>query len=215
MGGIMCRAFVRPTSKVAAIAICSLLWTAFAQAGTITVNSLADDVFPDGTGAIFDINGSPITLSSPKCTLRMAISAANLDVAVGGVPNGCTAGSGADVIVFAAALNLATTPGTISIANKLMSEAPATFSGSDLPSALVVSRPLTITGPGSTQLTLDGLTTNPEGLRMLVAADGDGNTDRPFSLSGVRFYRGRVPGTGAGCMASTESLTLNDVVFED
>jgi len=68
------------------------LCAATSQAATITVNSLADDVFPDAAGAIFDSNGAPVVLASPKCTLRMAIASANLDVAVGGVTNGCAAG---------------------------------------------------------------------------------------------------------------------------
>ena len=89
------------------------LLTGFAQAATITVNSLADDVFPDATGAIFDVGGAPITLATSKCTLRMAIASANLDLAVGGA-NGCVAGDSestvsqpngyADQIVFASGL---------------------------------------------------------------------------------------------------------------
>ena len=203
----------RVAATATVVAVCSILCAGVAQANTITVNSLLDDVFPNASGAIFDINGSPITLSASKCTLRMAVASANLDTAVGGVSLGCAAGSGADTIVFDAALDLANTPGTITITNKLMSEAPATFGNTT--SALVVSRPLTITGPGSTQLTLDGAIVNPQGMRMLSVADGDDNTDRPFTLTGVRFYRGRTVDTSSGCMFSSESLTLNDVAFED
>jgi hypothetical protein len=127
-----------------------------AHAATITVDSLADDVFPDAAGAIFDINGMPIVLPSLKCTLRMAIASANLDMAVGGA-NGCVAGSGPDLIVFAASLNLtAATPGTITLADRGMSEAPATYVPPQIvQSALIASRPLTITGPWRSTGALD------------------------------------------------------------
>ena len=40
--------FARVAGRVAFLAACSILCTAVAQASTITVNNLADDVFPDG-----------------------------------------------------------------------------------------------------------------------------------------------------------------------
>ena len=191
------------------------LCAATSQAATITVNSLADDVFPDAVGAIFDSNGAPVVLASPKCTLRMAIASANLDVAVGGLTNGCTAGSGPDAIVFAAALNLTTTPGTITLADKGMSEAPATYSPPPiLASALVVSRPLTVTGPGSASLTIDGNIAGNSGRRPMHVSDGDQNADMLFLVSGLRFLRGRAIEQGAGCVFSTESTTISDVIFE-
>ena len=137
---------------------CALAASA-ANAATITVNSLLDDVFPDATGAIFDVGGTPVTLAASKCTLRMAIASANLDLAVGGA-NGCVAGDsetlatsptiGApDAIRFTAGLT-----GTINVnTTKKMSEAPAVYRDTstsnptpNASSALVVSRPLTITG---------------------------------------------------------------------
>ena len=87
---------------------------ALSSAAIITVNSLADDIFPDNTGAIFTSAGAPIglPLPAPKCTLRMAIAAANLNTSIGG-GNGCIAGSVAtDTVVFDPALNLATVPGS-------------------------------------------------------------------------------------------------------
>ena len=142
------------------------------QAATITVNSLLDDVFPDASGAIFDVSGAPVTLAASKCTLRMAIASANLDLAVGGA-NGCVAGDSetlitspprgvADVIRFSSAVT-----GTIDVnVTKKMSEAPAVFrdltSGAPAPntkSALVVTRPLVIQGntaSGVPTVTLDG-----------------------------------------------------------
>ena len=180
------------------------------SAATITVDALADDVFPDATGALYDAGGAPVLLLSPKCTLRMAISSANLDPAVG-IPNGCVAGSGADTIVFAGSLTL---PGTITLADKGMSEQPATYTGVTVYPALIASRELTITGPGSAQLTIDGSVAGLSGRRMLNADDGDGLIDRPFTISGVRLLRGRTINRSAGCMFSAESTTITDVIFE-
>src|SRR5258708_26734721 len=91
----------------AAIAGLAAVVTLAASANTITVTSLADP--GDGT----------------TCTLRQAISAANTDTIVGT----CTAGQPAptvDSIVFSAALNLTpATPGTITLDQSSMSEAPA------------------------------------------------------------------------------------------
>ena len=94
--------------------VATLIASGASQSATITVSSLLDDVFPDATGAIFDVGGAPITLAASKCTLRMAIASANLDVAVGGA-NGCVAGNSeaptaataagiADTILFTAGL---------------------------------------------------------------------------------------------------------------
>ena len=214
MGGI--------TNRIAAIAASVTVWAAMlaapAQAATITVNSLADDVFPNSSGAIFDAGGSPVVLVGPKCTLRMAIASANLDplpgFEVGGAAFGCTPGSGADTIVFDAALGLASTPGTITLASKAMSEAPAVY-GSPNAASLAVSRPLTITGPGSTQLTIDGSVAGNDGRRPLTVSDGVDNTDFLFRMTGVRFYRGRTIDLSSGCMFSGESLELDDVTFEN
>ena len=185
-----------------------------AHAATITVNNLADDVFPNVAGAIFDINGTPVVLLSPKCTLRMAIASANLDLAVGGA-NGCAAGSGPDSIVFAASLNLTATPGTITLADRGMSEAPAVYAPPLIvQSALIVSGPLTITGPGSAFLTIDGNVAGNAGRRPLLVSDGNDNTDAPFQISGLRFLRGRAIEQEAGCLLSAESATINDVIFE-
>ena len=207
----------RLAAKAVTVAAGALFCIAVTQAATITVNSLADDVFPDGTGAIFDGAGAPIILIASKCTLRMAIASANLDPLPGsevGGAFGCMAGSGSDTIVFAAALNLATTPGTITLASKAMSEAPATYASPNI-AALAVSRPLTITGPGSSQLTIDGNIAGNDGRRPLLISDGVDNTDFAFKMTGVRFYRGRTIDLSSGCMFSGESLELDDMVFEN
>jgi len=204
------------------------------QAATITVNSLLDDVFPDATGAIFDVGGAPITLAASKCTLRMAIASANLDLAVGGATFGCVAGDSetlstspprgaADVIQFSTAL-----VGTIDVnVAKKMSEAPATYrdltSGAPTPnakSALVVSRPLVILGntvSGVPTVKLDGgLLANPvvDG-RILSASDGNNATDAPLSLNNVAFQNARVVGAPGGCFMSNETVFLATSTFNN
>ena len=197
-----------------AMAGAALCASTVASSAIITVNVLTDDIFPDATGALFDINGSPVVLGQPKCTLRMAISSANLDPAVP-ITNGCAAGSGADTIDFAASLNLTTTPGTIMLADKGMSEAPATYSPAPaIYPALIASRQLTITGPGSAFLTIDGSVAGASGRRLLNASDGEPTVDRPFSISGLRLLRGRTIDSSSGCMFSAESTTISDVIFE-
>lgn len=201
-------------------------------ASTITVNTLADDVFPDSTGAIFDVNGAPISLATAKCTLRMAVAAANLDLAVGG-GNGCAAGDSestlaqtrglADTIRFSAGLS-----GTITInVTKKMSEAPATFrdpsSGAPSPnasSALVVSRPLVITGntaSGVPTVTLDGglVGNGAANGRLLWVSDGSDATDTAFSLSNLALQNARVVGAAGGCLLSHESVFLSNVTFKN
>ena len=212
-------------------AVTLALLTGFAQAATITVNSLLDDVFPDATGAIFDVVGAPVTLAASKCTLRMAIASANLDVAVGGA-NGCVAGDSesaasqpngyADVIVFASGL-----AGTINVnVSKLMSEAPAVFRNAlgvaapNATSALVISRPLNITGNvvGTTltpAITLDGglLANSSVSGRMLVISDGDNAIDMRTGIFALAFANGRVVSGTGGCLFSRESLALAYVSF--
>src|SRR5262249_49620211 len=106
----------------------------------------------------------------------------------------------------------ATAPGTITFANKGMSSnsAPAF---ANLPPLLVVS-PITITGPGSSQLTLDGSLAGASSRRILVAIDNSPTTDFQLTLSGMRLLRGRVEGGIGGCLASTKSVAVTDVVFE-
>ena len=203
------------------------------QAATIIVNSLLDDVFPDASGAIFDVSGAPVTLTAAKCTLRMAIASANLDLAVGGA-NGCVAGDSetlitspprgvADVIRFSSAVT-----GTIDVnVTKKMSEAPAVFrdltSGAPAPntkSALVVTRPLVIQGntaSGVPTVTLDGglLANSAADGRILSASDGNNATDTPFSLSNLAFQNARVVGAPGGCFMSNETVFLATLTFNN
>ncbi|MEO8133546.1 MAG: choice-of-anchor Q domain-containing protein [Betaproteobacteria bacterium] len=192
-------------ASAARVLVCIILSAAAAHAATITVNSVDDDVFPSNTGAV---TGTPA-----KCTLRMAIAAANLDVAVGAGATVCAAGSGADTIVFDPAL-FTSTARTITLASVAMSEAPATYASPNI-AALAVSRPLTITGPGSSLLTIDGNVAGNDGRRPILISDGVDNTDFAFKMTGVRFYRGRTLDLSSGCMFSGESLELDDMIFEN
>lgn len=216
--------------RLAAFVLLSML--AFsARSATITVNSLADDVFPDATGAVFDVNGAPVTIAAAKCTLRMAIAAANLDLAVGGA-NGCVAGDSdttptsavqgvPDTIRF-----IGTIAGTISLnVAKKMSEAPAIFrdpaTGNPTPnstSALVVSRPLVIVGntaSGLPTIVLDGdlVTNSSVDGRLLWVFDGNNVEDTPFSMSNMALRNARVVGAAGGCLLTHETIFLSNVSF--
>ena len=76
--GRACRAVALHLPVLASALLASSLWAA-----TITVNSVADAAANDGV-----------------CTLREAITAANTDTTSGALAGECTAGSGADDIVF-------------------------------------------------------------------------------------------------------------------
>ena len=173
-----------------------------AHANIITVNSLDDDVF-DTAG---------VWPTASKCTLRMAVGAANSNTAVGGA-SGCLTGMpGADTIVFAPSLNLATTPGTITLANQSMTPSVVFPPGvTNLP-PLVVNEALTITGPGSGQLTIDG--SLAAGRRILGVTDFVDTAAFQFNLSGVRLLRGSSSNSYGGCLAIGEHASFNDVIFE-
>lgn len=194
----------------------SLLICGAATAATITVNSLADDVFINAAGAIFSdpAYSVPVVLASPKCTLRMAVAAANTDTNIGG-GNGCTAGSGADAITISPT-------GTIKLSQAPMEPAPF-----PAPTAytwlLFIAGNVTINGPGSNLLTINGggLSAGAAGYRAIVVSNNDAATDAPTTISGVAFKEGRsVAAVAAGggatgaCLFSRESLTLTNVLFE-
>ncbi len=188
--------------------IALLIWASFGLAAhtlfaaTITVNSLDDDVF-DTAG---------VWPTASKCTLRMAIGAANSNTAVGGA-GGCVSGAaGTDSIVFAASLNLSATPGTITLANQGMTPSVPFPPGIPLLPPLVVNESITITGPGSGQLTIDG--NLAAGRRMLVVTDFVDTAAFQFNLSGVRLLRGSSSNSFGGCMAAAEHVSLSDVTFE-
>lgn len=203
-------------SLLAAGRICFGAMAAFLLCGTataaaISVNSLADNVFVNVTGQTFSDAAYTVAVTPAYCTLRMAISSANRDAATGG----CAAGSGADFITFSPSLNLGTTPGTITLADVAMNTSPYPLpAGLTNPPPLFVAKALTITGPGSTQLTIDGSLAAVSGRRIIAAADFDDTALFPFALSGVRLLRGRVIDGQGGCLVTSETLSLNDVTFE-
>ncbi len=172
-------------------------------AATITVNSLADDVFVNASGATFSDVALTTPIVSTSCTLRMALAAANIDTAVGG----CTAGSGVDTIDIPLT-------GTIEVANQSMSAAPSAEPAT-ITYLLIASRGVNINGPASGTLSISGASLPSNSTkRLLVLSDGDGTTDIPMSISRVTFEKGRVVGNSAGCVFSRESLTLTDVKFD-
>jgi len=98
----------------------SMMLSAATSAATITDNSLLDDVFVNASGQIFSdvaYTNPPLDLASAKCTLRMAVAAANTDSAIGGTTFGCAAGSGTDTINF-------TVNGRIKLSQVAMETAP-------------------------------------------------------------------------------------------
>lgn len=191
---------------VSAVAACCLN----AHAATLTVNSLLDDVFPDAAGTI-----TP-ALTAPKCTLRMAIASANLDLAVGGTTNGCVAASGtgfliagADTIVFDPSL----ANGTIMLdASQGMNGSTATI--------LRVAGPTTIDGTTATNITLDGglsgATTTTLRIMSISEFTPSGGTSAGNSIwvniYGIKFQNARVESAGA-CVFSVENLRLFAVEF--
>ena len=209
---------------IAATAAFSLGW-ASAQAAPITVNSLVDDVFPDATGAIFDAGGAPVVLTAPKCTLRMAIVAANLDFAVGG-GNGCAQGSGPDAIDFAPALTAAA-PAVLVLDGSKRTQVPLPLINNI--ALLRITAPLTITGPTANRISVSGSGSRHLGsYRPLWISDGGDNTLIDVSISNLTLRDGRavtqfdqsvtptaVSGAGGGCLLNFENLTLTDVTFDN
>ncbi|MEO7254248.1 MAG: hypothetical protein ABIZ64_08420, partial [Casimicrobium sp.] len=186
--------------------VASMFVAVAAQAASIVVNSIADDVFINAAGGTFSDAAYTVSVSPGYCTLRMAISSANRDAATGG----CSAGSGSDTITFSVPAN-----STITIAQVAMEPSPLPL----VPPAawlLYSTGNVVITGPGSALLTINGggLGATAIGQRALIVSNGDVTTDAPATITGVSFKEGRQLGGGGGCVFSRESLTLTDVRFE-
>jgi CSLREA domain-containing protein len=148
---------------------------------TITVTSLADNTTNDGL-----------------ITLREAILAANND-SVADATEGSQAGSGADTIVFDAALT-AGGPATITLAG----------------TELVIGSAVTIIGPGRELLTIDAQRSS----RIFRIDDGDGGSSQAVQISGLTVTNGfgtdgddgvTTEADNGGAIANFESLTLTDV----
>lgn len=219
---ILCKTGTAPRAVSRALgALAATLACGVAAAATITVNSTADDVFVNVAGAIFSdaTYTTPVVLASPKCTLRMALAAANMDTAIGGA-NGCTAGSGIDTITIPAT-------GTIKLSQVAMEPVivppPPTPPATPYTWLLFSAGNVTINGPGSTSLTINGggLAPGSVGLRAMLVSNADAATDAPTTITNVSIKEGRSVaviaasgGATGGCLFSRESLTLTNVVFE-
>jgi hypothetical protein len=199
-------------------AVSALLLAAVpASAATITVNSLLDDVFPDVAGNI-----TP-ALTAPKCTLRMAIASANLDLPVGGATNGCVAAAstvyitaGSDAILFDAAI----AGGTILLD---ATQAMPIVNTTSINHILWITGPTSIDGSAGTanSITLDGGLTasNITNKRILnvaevtpTATESRAGSSINADISSVKFQNAQVDSAG-GCVLSFESLSLFAVDF--
>ena len=209
------------SSAVAAIFATMALCAASGHAAVLLVDSLADDVFPDEAGAIFDVSGNPIVLASQKCTLRMAIAASNIDAPVGGA-TGCNAQGastfamgGGDNINFATAL----AGGTILLdANKGM---VVTTGGIDS-SILWISGPVSLDGSAGTasRITLDAAATSTTNRRILRVQElVSSTTESPArstwtQILSMNLRNSRMQG-GGGCAVVYESVRLIDMEFSN
>ena len=82
---------------------------------------------------------------------------------------------------------------------------------------IVLNKALTISGPGPKQLTISGNHVS----RVITVSDGNPATDSPVSISGLTLADGYAGNcvtqslVSGGAIASSESLTLNNVVVRD
>ena len=203
------------SSAVAAIFATMALCAASGHAAVLLVDSLADDVFPDEAGAIFDVSGNPIVLASQKCTLRMAIAASNIDAPVGGA-TGCNA-QGASTFAMGGATALA--GGTILLdANKGM---VVTTGGIDS-SILWISGPVSLDGSAGTasRITLDAAATSTTNRRILRVQElVSSTTESPArstwtQILSTNLRNSRMQG-GGGCAVVYESVRLIDMEFSN
>jgi hypothetical protein len=194
---------MRDAPSIFTCALTAVFAASSANSATITVSSLADDVFVNAAGATFSDTALTVPVVSTACTLRMALAAANLDLAVGG----CTPGAGADVVDIPIS-------GTIEVANQSMDPAPVPPSAT--PSWLLfASNAVAIQGPASGTLVVSGASAGlASGKRILVMSNGSTTSDASMAISRIRFEKGRSVGGSGGCVFSRESLTLTDVVFD-
>jgi hypothetical protein len=199
---------------VAAIAACS----ATAHAATITVNSLLDDVFPDAVGAI------AVPLTAAKCTLRMAIASANLDLAVGGATFGCAAApsttyviGGADTIAFDPTL----ANGTILLDATQAMNVGAVINNVD--NILYITGPTTIDGAAavSTNITLDGGSAAATTAKRILAVSEAAPSGATLvgssiwvNLFSLNFQNARAETAGA-CVLSFENLRVFSASFSN
>ena len=130
--------------------------------------------------ATITVNNATDASSGSHCTLRDAIVSANSDSATGG----CTAGSGTDTIEFSSGVL----------------DQTITLGGS----AISITSPLTVNGPGA-----DRLTVSANGQSRVFLVDDSAGTDAVVAVNGVRLTGGN-SGRG-GAILNREALTLTGV----
>jgi len=146
---------------------------------------------------VADENGS-----GPNCSLREAIASANGDADVGGCVG--VGAYGADTIVFASTLSL-----------------PATIPLTDPASALTISSDVTITGPGATQLAIDGnhttqvfsITAGQVMLSDLTIQHGGGGIDNNGTLTLTNCTLSGNSAPIGGGIRNSATLTVTDSIF--
>lgn len=215
-----------------AAAVCVSLVVAFAaQGATLIVDSLADDVFPNHLGQLFDAGGNPVVLTAQKCTLRMATVASNIDARVGNLDNTSTVFYGCDAQVTSPPTSFAPNGGDV------VNFAPAIAGGTinlnadkgmDLDGngeqfvMLWFTGPISLDGSAGTtsRITLDaGATpaTNRRIMRFQETSPVTRNTAGTSAWAQVlslNFRNSRQASLG-GCMYAAESVRLIDVEFSN
>jgi hypothetical protein len=198
-----------------------------AQSAVLVVDSLADDVYPNHLGQLFDAGGNPVVLTAQKCTLRMATVASNIDARVGNLDTastqffGCdaqpsstfSAGAG-DNINFAAAV----AGGTINLnANKGMD---VDGNGEQFV-MLWFTGPISLDGSAgsSTRITLDAAATPTTNRRIMRfqevgSARNTSGTSAWAQVLSLNFRNSRMEGSG-GCVFSNESVRFLDIEFSN
>ncbi len=171
------------------------------MAATITVNSLADDVFSDSAGVW--------ATTATKCTLRMAIAASNEDQNIGG-PSGCVA-TGTFAALGRDTIRFTGLTGTITLANQSM-YTPDFDNITNPQHLLIVRQPTIFIGPGATVLTIDGGHTagTPRTAGIMQISSASNTT----SIDGLKFANARALGVYGGCIQASASLFLSNVGFE-
>ena len=197
---------LRLRALVLVIIFAALMAIAFAGArrqqarglGHASLSPASSTILPGPDQGIISTQAATITVNSLSdaangtdglCTLREAITAANSNTASGAVAGECAAGSnsGADLISF-------TVTGSIDLLGVLPD----------------ISSDMTITGPGSSQLTVRRSTANLH--RILTITSGN------VSVSGLTVKDGMTPDTSntstsaGGGIRNAGTLTLTDVI---
>jgi hypothetical protein len=217
------------TRRIAAV--CVALASAFGvHAATLLVDSLADDVFPNHLGQLFDAAGNPVVLTAQKCTLRMATVASNIDARVGNLDNTSTTFYGCDAQVTTPATTF--NPGGGDIINFAPPTAGGTINlnaniGMDTDGSgqsfgmFRFTGPISLDGSAGTasRITLDAAATPTTNRRIMRfqesnAPRNSAGTSTWAQVLSINFRNSRTEGSG-GCVFSNESVRFIDVEFSN